>query len=375
MDPPRPNSVVVAPTTTNEPAGWSSAAGLAARLARDWVRLAQVAGEVSVQGRPDRLDQVVGRRLLQWTEFHHVPGQAQAQHLAGDQGRPEPGVISAAGRGVLDRLGQPADDGARDELAHHADRLFAGGGRPQQAQEGGPHLRDIPDTQHGPQQVLAKAASLAGGAGREHGSDHVRGVDRQAHRRREQAFLVAVEVVHQRRVHPGVGRDAADRRAVVAEVAEPGPGRGQDRLPGTAVTATPPAAPPALPIAPPPARAGRPAPPGLPRRAGHPATSVTPDDSVSWKKRSSRVAGADVTVALIAPSARLTSAGGTPGTRSVRPTSATGRPACSSTPNAAAHDPAGSGATTVTWASPVISAAVPCATTRPAAMMASRSHS
>ena len=93
---------------------------------------------------------------------------------------------------------------------------------------------------------------------------------------------------------------------------------------------------------------------------------------MSSKKRSSRVAGATVTVASTGPSARRTSAGSAPGTRRVRPTRVAGRPAASRASKAAAHDPV---STTLTLASPVIWPAVPSATTRPSAITISRSHS
>ncbi len=84
------------------------------------------------------------------------------------------------------------------------------------------------------------------------------------------------------------------------------------------------------------------------------------------------MAGASLTRAGSAPRARATSAGRAPGTRSVRPASAAGRPAASSASSAAAHD---SASTTLTRLPPVISAAVPWATTRPSAMMTSLPHS
>src|SRR5262249_61592925 len=125
---------------------------------------------------------------------------------------------------------------------------------------------------------------LIAGARRERGIQDLQRVDRQPHGRHEQAFFAAIEVVHQGRVHPGVGRDPADRCAVVAEVAEPGPGRSQDRLPGAAVPTAPPATPPA--------RAGPPRTAGGISRTGHPRTSVLPDVRGSWKNLSSRMAGA-----------------------------------------------------------------------------------
>src|SRR5262249_4805052 len=239
----------------------------------------------------------------------------------------------------------------------------------------------FPDPEHGPQQMLSQALVLPAGLRRERGVQHLSRVHRQLHRGGEQLLLAAVEVVDQRRVHPGVGRDPPDRGAVVPQIPKPGARRGRDRLPGAAVPAAAAAAP-GPPVAAGPARSighdrsfAAPGPPraaGPARSFGHDGASVLAEESVSSKKRSSRVAGADVTAAGTAPSARRTASGGAPGTRSVRPTSATGSPAASRAPNAAAQD---SAFTTLIRASPAISRAVPRATTRPAAMTTSRSHS
>ena len=57
---------------------------------------------------------------------------------------------------------------------------------------------------------------------------HLAGVDRELHRGQEELVLAAEVVVHQRRVHPGGGGDAADRgaRRSPARRTPPGPRRG-----------------------------------------------------------------------------------------------------------------------------------------------------
>ena len=58
----------------------------------------------------------------------------------------------------------------------------------------------------------------------------------------EQLVLAAEVVVHERRIDPGLGRDAADRGAVEPALGERRPGGGQDGVPGVGV-AGPPAGP------------------------------------------------------------------------------------------------------------------------------------
>ena len=55
----------------------------------------------------------------------------------------------------------------------------------------------------------------------------------------EQLVLAAEVVVHERRVDAGVGRDAADRRAVEPALGERRPGGGQDGVPGVGVAGPP----------------------------------------------------------------------------------------------------------------------------------------
>src|SRR5450432_1625309 len=206
--------------------------------------------------------------------------------------------------------------------------------------------------------MLAEARPRIAAAGRQRGRQHLARHHRQPHRRGEKLLLAAVEMMYQRGVDPGRGRDPPDRRSVITAIGELGAGGRQDRLAGAALA--------------------RPA-PGTARPAGlrlglgsHAGSSVADLGRASWKKRSSRVAGASYTRARTPPRARRTSAGVAPGTRSARPASATGIRASSSAPNAAAQ--AGV-STTVTRAAPMISGAVPWSTTRPSAMITRRVHS
>src|ERR1022692_3656152 len=209
--------------------------------------------------------------------------------------------------------------------------------------------------------MLAEARPRIAAAGRQRGHQHLARHHRQPHRRSEKLLLAAVEMMYQRGVYPGRGRDRPDRRSVITAIGELGAGGRQDRLAGAA-------------LADPAPGTARPA--GLRLRMGsHAGSSVVDLGRASWKKRSSRVAGASYTRAPgppTPPRARRTSAGAAPGTRSARPTSATGIRASSSAPNAAAQ--AGV-STTVTRAAPMISGAVPWSTTRPSAMITRRVHS
>ena len=175
--------------------------------------------------------------------------------------------------------------------------------------------------------------------------------DREAHRRDEQPFLRPVEVMDERRVDPGVRRDAPDRGALVSVICEPGARGLEDRLPRGA------------------RRTCGPCDGAWRRRAGSCRRASPLADRELQEPLLERRAGF-AHLGRHVGERTANRPGSTPGTRSVRPTSAAVIPWASSASNARSHSPV---RTTATRVSPTMSATVPSATTRPSAMTTSRS--
>src|SRR5271166_7191447 len=109
--------------------------------------------------------------------------------------------------------------------------------------------------------------------GQSRGDDLARD-ERQFHRRREQAFLAAVVVMHQGRIHASRPGDRTDGGAVIAMLGELRAGGTEDRLAGSALPGAPAGARARVLLVP-----------------GHAGTWCRLADRVRSKNRSSSVAG------------------------------------------------------------------------------------
>jgi hypothetical protein len=211
-----------------------------AQRLRNGVGRADVAGQVALHGRADRRHQVLGGRRGQGLQAEHIPGETETDDLAGDQRGPVTALGVVTEPGHLDQAGQ---DRAGHELAQHGDPLLAGRGGPEQPEECRPDVGHVPSPQHRRGQDLADArlefiaesVPLRTQGERYDLARH----HRQPHRGGEQPFLGPVEVMYQRRIDSGVGRDAADRRPVVPLLAEAPPRGLEDGLAGPALTGPP----------------------------------------------------------------------------------------------------------------------------------------
>src|SRR5208283_2488805 len=92
----------------------------------------QVAGQVALNGGADRGNQISRARGRDGPELQHVPGEPQADDLAGGQRRPVPTLHRIRLAAVrADSLGQGGQDRAGDKLTQRPGRLLIRGRRAQ----------------------------------------------------------------------------------------------------------------------------------------------------------------------------------------------------------------------------------------------------
>src|SRR5438034_2146777 len=181
-------------------------------------------GEVALQGRPDP-----GRDLGRWRrgerlDLDDVPKNGEPDELARREARADLRIFE------LQRLGHAGEHLAADEVPHQGGRLVAGDHGPNQRLGAGARGR-IPHVDEEPRQSDPEPVEALG----QEGWYGVRGFERKLHRCLEHAVLRLEVVQDELGIDARGAADPADGGALVAELAELGPGGGGDLLPRAAL--------------------------------------------------------------------------------------------------------------------------------------------